>query len=82
MIDGKRYGHIINPKTGFLKGVISCTVFAPKAELADALSTALFVMGIETGIDFINQLDQVEAIMIDDAGKVYTSKNIQTNETT
>lgn len=83
LIDGKRHGHIINPKTGFpSQGVISCTVFAPKAELADALSTALFVMGIETGIDFINQLDQVEAIMIDDAGKVYTSKNIQTNETT
>ena len=56
--------------------------FCPKAELADALSTALFVMGVETGIDFINQLDQVEAIMIDDAGKVYTSKNIKTDETT
>lgn len=83
LINGKRYGHIINPKTGFpSQGVISCTVFAPKAELADALSTALFVMGVETGIDFINQLDQVEAIMIDDAGKVYTSKNIKTDETT
>ncbi|MEL0301335.1 MAG: FAD:protein FMN transferase, partial [Flavobacteriaceae bacterium] len=81
--NGKRYGHIINPKTGFpSQGVISCTVFASKAELADALSTALFVMGVETGIDFINQLDQVEAIMIDDAGKVYTSKNIKTDETT
>ena len=63
LINGKRYGHIINPKTGFpSQGVISCTVFAPKAELADALSTALFVMGVETGIDFINQLNQVEAI--------------------
>ena len=83
LINGKRYGHIINPKTGFpSQGVISCTVFAPKAELADALSTALFVMGVETGIDFINQLDKVEAIMIDDAGKVYTSKNIKTDETT
>lgn len=83
MINGKRYGHIINPKTGFpSQGVISCTVFAPKAELADALSTALFVMGVETGIDFINQLNQIEAIMIDDAGKVYTSKNIKIDETT
>ena len=82
LISGKRYGHIINPKTGYpSQGVISCTVFAPKAELADALSTALFVMGVNTGIDFINQLQQVEAIMIDDAGKVYTSKNIQVDET-
>ena len=83
LINGKRYGHIINPKTGFpSQGVISCTVFAPKAELADALSTALFVMGVETGIDFINQLNQVEAIMIDDTGKVHTSKNIIIDETT
>ena len=83
LINGKRYGHIINPKTGFPShGVISCTVFAPKAELADALSTALFVMGVETGIDFINQLNQVEAIMIDDTGKVHTSKNIKIDETT
>ena len=82
LINGKRYGHIINPKTGFpSQGVISCTVFAPKAELADALSTALFVMGVETGIDFINQLNQVEAIMIDDTGKVHTSKNIKIDET-
>ena len=83
LINGNRYGHIINPKTGFpSQGVISCTVFAPKAELADALSTALFVMGVETGIDFINQLNQVEAIMIDDTGKVHTSKNIIIDETT
>jgi FAD:protein FMN transferase len=83
LINGKRYGHIINPKTGFpSQGVMSCTVFAPKAELADALSTALFVMGVETGIDFINQLNQVEAIMIDDTGKVHTSKNIIIDETT
>ena len=83
LINGKRYGHIINPKTGFpSQGVISCTVFAPKAELADALSTALFVMGVETGIDFINQLNQVEAIMIDDTGKVHISKNIKFDETT
>lgn len=82
-IEGKRYGHIINPKTGYpSKGVVSCTVFAPKAELADALSTALFVMGVETGLDFINQLKQIEAIIIDDEGKVFTSKNITANETT
>jgi thiamine biosynthesis lipoprotein len=82
LIDNKRHGHIINPKTGYpSQGVISCTVFAPKAELADALSTALFVMGVETGIDFINQLNQVEAIMIDDDGKIFTSENISIDET-
>jgi thiamine biosynthesis lipoprotein len=38
-------------------------------------------MGVETGIDFINQLNQVEAIMIDDDGKIFTSKNISIDET-
>ena len=82
LLDGKRYGHIINPKTGYpSKGVISCTVFAPKAELADALATALFVLGIENGLYFVNQLPEVDAIMIDDEGRLHSSKNIEVNET-
>lgn len=81
LMDGKRYGHIINPKTGYpSQGVVSCTVFAPKAELADALATALFVMGSETGIDFIDQLPNVEALMITDNGKIIASKNIDLDE--
>ena len=59
---------------------MSCTVFAPKAELADALATALFVMGSETGIDFIDQLPNVVALMITDDGKIITSKNIDLDE--
>ena len=82
LMDGKRYGHIINPKTGYpSQGVISCTVFAPKAELADALATALFVLGIENGLYFVNQLPEVEAIMINDEGAIFTSKNIQVDDT-
>ena len=81
IMDGKRYGHIINPKTGFpSEGVVSCSVFAPTAELADALATALFVMGIEVGINFINQLPQVEALMIDEQGQLFTSTNIDLDE--
>ena len=81
-MDGQRYGHIINPKTGYpSQGVISCTVFAPKAELADALATALFVLGIENGLYFVNQLPEVEAIMINNEGAIFTSKNIQVDDT-
>ena len=80
-LDGERYGHIIDPRTGIpVKGVVSCTVFAPKAELADALATALFVMGIETGLAFVDQLPNVSALMIDDQGKIHPSKNIQIDE--
>ena len=82
LMDGKRYGHIINPKTGYpAQGVISCTVFAPKAELADALATALFVLGIENGLYFVNQLPEIDAILIDDGGKLHASKNIEVDET-
>ncbi len=76
--NGIRYTHIINPKTGYpATGIISATVFAPKAELADALATSVFVMGIETGINRINQLPKVECIIIDENGNIYTSENIK-----
>jgi len=76
--NGKRYAHIIDPRTGWpATGLISVTVFAPKAELADALATSIFIMGEEVGIDFVNQLYSVECIIIDEAGNIYTSKNIK-----
>ncbi len=73
-----RYTHIIDPRSGYpATGIISVTVFAPKAELADALATSVFVMGIEVGLNRIEQLPQVECIIIDDKGNVITSKNIE-----
>lgn len=78
MIDGKRYAHIIDPRTGYpTQEISSASVFAPKAELADALATSIFVMGIETGLDFINQLAGIECIIVDDKGKVFYSENIE-----
>jgi thiamine biosynthesis lipoprotein len=73
-----RYTHIIDPRTGYpSSGIISVTVFAPKAELADALATSVFVMGKEVGLDRINQLPNIECIIIDDKGNITTSKNIK-----
>lgn len=72
-----RYAHIINPKTGYpTTGVQSVTIFAPKAELADALATSVFVMGVEVGLDFINQLKGVEAIIVDDSNNFHTTNHI------
>ncbi|WP_423128465.1 FAD:protein FMN transferase [Gaoshiqia sp. Z1-71] len=80
IFDGIRYAHIIDPRTGYpTQGLASVTVFAPKAELADALATSVFVMGKETGLDFIDQLTGIECIMVDDIGKIYYSKNIKRN---
>lgn len=76
--DGIRYSHIINPKTGYpSKGVKSVSIFSKNAELADALSTSVFVMGLETGLDLINQLKGVECIIVDSENEMHTSKNIE-----
>jgi len=77
-LEGRKFAHIIDPRTGYpTSGIISATVFTPKAELADALATSIFVMGINAGIDRINQLPNIECIIINDEGKVFTSANIK-----
>ena len=77
ILDGKRHGHIIDPRTAKPpKGIISATVFAPKAELADALATSIYVLGKENGMFLIDQLPEVEALMIDDQGEMISSKNL------
>jgi thiamine biosynthesis lipoprotein len=74
----KKYSHILDPRTGFpTTGIISVTVFAPKAELADALATAVFVMGVDTGLDRINQMAEIECIIVDDLGNTHKSNNIK-----
>lgn len=80
IIEGKRYSHTIDPKTGFpVSGIKSVTIICPSAELADALATPVMVMGIHTGMDLINQLKSVHCIIIDENDKIYTSKNIKLN---
>lgn len=72
---GVLYHHILDPKTGFpAGGTRSVTVVTHDPTIADALSTALFVMGSDTGIALVDQLDGVEAIFIDDTGVTHLSK--------
>lgn len=74
------YTHIIDPRTGYpATGILSVTIFTKTAELADALATSIFVMGVETGLDFINQLNGVECIIVDKDNNIITSKNIELN---
>ncbi|MEQ9298006.1 MAG: FAD:protein FMN transferase [Cyclobacteriaceae bacterium] len=78
MIDDQRYAHIIDPRTGWpTQGILSVTIFAPKAELADALATAVFVMGKSAGLDRINQLPRIECIIVDKNGDLHTSNQIK-----
>ena len=81
--NGVRYAHIIDPRTGYpATGIVSATVFAPRAELADALATSIFVMGTETGIDFVDQLPGVDVIVVDEANQVHTSAGINLQNAT
>ncbi|MFV5693195.1 FAD:protein FMN transferase [Flavobacterium sp. LT1R49] len=75
--NGKRYSHIIDTRTGYpATGVISVSVFAKTTELADALATGIFVMGVDVGLDLVNQLPGVGCIYVDESGKIFSSKNI------
>ena len=75
--DGERVHHIINPSTGkSSKGLVSVTVLAPQGIDADALSTSVFVLGKDRGLELVNRLDNVSAIIIDDNGSVYYSDDL------
>jgi len=78
MIGDKKYSHTINPRTGLpITGIKSVTIITTNAELADALATPVTIMGINAGLDMINQMNNIEAIIIDDDDKLYTTKNIK-----
>jgi FAD:protein FMN transferase len=61
----RRYGHLLDPRTGRpAEGVLSTTVLAPTATLADALSTALFVMGPQKALDYCRSHAEIGAIVV------------------
>jgi len=76
-IDGKKYSHTIDPKTGMpVAGIKSVTIISKNAEIADAMATPVTIMGIKAGLFMINQMKDIEAIIINDDDKIYCSKNI------
>ena len=77
VIDGKKYSHTINPKTGLpVTGIKSVTIVSINAEVADAMATPVMIMGIEAGLNMINQMNDIEAIVIDDYNTLFATKNI------
>ncbi len=78
LINGRRYAHTIDPKTGFpVSGIRSVTIIGPSAELCDALTTPVMVMGVNVGLALIDQLQGIGCIIVDDAGCIHTSKQIK-----
>ena len=77
VIDGNKYSHTIDPKTGLpVTGIKSVTIISPHAEVSDALATPVMIMGTEVGLDLINQIHGIGCIIVDDHNRIYTSKNI------
>ena len=82
-VEGIRYSHIIDPRTGYpvSNGVVSVSIIADKCTLADGLATAVMVMGPEKGLDLINRLEGVEGLIIveqlDGSLSDYYSKNFE-----
>lgn len=76
--EGKRYHHLIDPRTGrpAASGLISVTVVAPSGLAADALSTALFVAGFERGLAWVGRTRGAGAVLIDEGLRVFVTKNL------
>ena len=78
--DGKRYTHIIDPRTGWpVHGISSVTIFGPNAEISTALTKAVFVMGKDVGIDLLRQIKGIDFVVVDEQGKMYESEHVKLN---
>jgi thiamine biosynthesis lipoprotein len=76
--DGKRYHHILDPKTGYpVPHTRSVTVLAPTAFLADTLDTAVFVLGVERGLQLIADQPGVEAVIVDSKNQLHMSPGLR-----
>ena len=74
----QRFGHIIDPRTGYpAKGIKSVSILCPDAELADALATAVYVLGGVQGLELVNQLIGVEGLLITTDDQILMSDNLE-----
>jgi len=78
MKDGKRYHHIIDPKTGYpATAARSMTILAPDAFTADALDTAMLILGPEKGMQIVEDTPGVEGVMVDAKNQVHVSSGLR-----
>ncbi|AZA74594.1 FAD:protein FMN transferase [Chryseobacterium indoltheticum] len=70
-INGKRYSHIMNPKTGYPStGLTSVTVVGSNATMANGFSTSIMVLGRKKGLKLIKKFPDYQYLLITDAGKI------------
>lgn len=76
--DGRQYGHIINLATGYPteSGLVSATVIAEEGRICDALSTAFFVMGLDRAVDYRQEYQDFDMILLTENGEIYLTNGI------
>lgn len=75
---GVRYHHILDPKTGdSARRLRSVTIIGPSATRTDALSTSVFVLGPEAGIELVDGLEDVDAVVVTPEGRVLYSRGLE-----
>ena len=80
-VDGVRYHHILNPKTGrSATGVHSASVIGPDATTTDGLTKPVFILGPEKGLQLIESIPGVDAVIIDAEGRMYYSSGLQNKQ--
>ena len=78
MIEGKRYSHIIDPRTGLpIEGLKSVSVVCPNPEFGDAFATAISVLGSDEGLSLINRINGVECVIVDRDGQTLFSDQLK-----
>ena len=78
MKDGRRYHHLLDPDSGQpATGSRSVTIVAPRATLADALSTGVFIIGPGEGMRLIERLPDVEGVIVSDTNEVLVSSGLR-----
>lgn len=76
-LDGKKYCHIFDPRTGMpVEGMVSTTAVAPTGALSDALSTAFFVMGVERTEQYCREHPEVRAVLVPESEGPLESRRI------
>jgi len=75
--DGVRYHHILVPGTGKSPGLVrSVTVIGPTATHTDGLTKPIFILGVERGMEFVRRVKDVEAVIVDNEGRIYYSPGL------
>ena len=77
--NGTVYGHIIDPSTGYPSdsGLASATIIASEGKYADALSTAIFIMGLEKATEFWRKNHDFEMILISQDGEIFITEGLR-----